>query len=317
MAHNLETIDNKVAMAFRENGGLPWHGLGYALPDNATPKEMMEAASLDWRVEKSENFIFRNGEYSPTGNYSLVRDFDGKVLTQVSEGWNPVQNEEAFDFFNDFVEKGDMQMESAGSLHDGQIVWAQANLKDGFEILGGDNIDGYLLFSNPHRYGKTITVKFVATRVVCNNTLTLALNSKGQREVKINHSRKFESERVKELMGLADIQMNRFKEAAEFLATVNAEPDMIQEFYGDLFGVDENNQLKRNGLVAKAALTHQPGVEFAEGSMWQLFNSVTYCTNHVFGRKQDNRIDSLWYGSAEKLNTQALNKALEMATKAA
>lgn len=317
MAHNLETIDNKVAMAFRENGGLPWHGLGVALPDEATPQEMMKAASLDWKVEKSENFIQRGGEFVPTGNFSLVRETDGKVLTQVSEGWEPVQNEQAFEFFNDFVEKGDMQMESAGSLYDGSIVWAQANLKDGFEILGGDKVDGYLLFSNPHRYGKTVTIKFCATRVVCNNTLTLALNSKGLREVKVNHTRKFDEGKVKELMGLADIQMGRFKEAAEFLASVKVDADMIDEFYGDLFGVDENKQLKRNGLIAKAALSHQPGLEYAEGSMWQLFNSVTYSTNHVFGRKADNRMDSLWYGNAEKLNTQALNKALEMASKAA
>lgn len=319
MAHELEmTADGKVAMAFRAAGGVPWHGLGVPLPDNATPDEMMKAASLDWGVVKTPNFIKdKDGKFVETGSFSLIRDSDNKVLTQISKGWEPVQNQEAFDFFVDFTEKGQMKMESAGSIYGGAIVWAQANLDDGFELFGGDKVDGYLLFTNPHVYGKTVNVKLCATRVVCNNTLTLALNSKGLREVKVHHGKKFDANRVKELMGLADIQMNRFKEAAEFLGGIDATPDMIDEYFGTLFGVNDENELKRNGQIAKAAIEAQPGTQYAEGSMWQVFNAVTFCTNHIFGRKQDNRMAKLWYGEAENLNTKALNLALDIARKEA
>jgi len=119
----------------------------------------------------------------------LFRSSDGKILSVVSGDWNPVQNHEAFEFFNDFVMAGDMKMHTAGSLREGKNVWALAKVNDDFEILGGDKVEPYLLFSNPHEYGKCIDVRFTAIRVVCNNTLTLALGSTSDLVVRLNHRR--------------------------------------------------------------------------------------------------------------------------------
>ena len=94
-----------------------------------------------------------NGELVPTGQKSLVRSTDGKILTNVGENWTPVQNEEAFNFFGEYVLAGNMEMHTAGSLKGGQMVWALAKVKDSFELFGGDKVDSYLLFSNPHQYG--------------------------------------------------------------------------------------------------------------------------------------------------------------------
>ena len=202
MAHELEFVNGVAQMAYRESKGKPWHGLGTPIGDNLTPQEIMVAAGLNWEVEKVNTFINYKGNQVETGQQALVRSTDGKILTQVGQGWNPVQNSEAFDFFTDFVKAGDMAMDTAGSLKEGQIVWALADVRDGFSLFNGDEVRGYLLFSNPHQYGKSIDVRFVLERVVCNNTLTIALAETGQPAVRVNHRSIFDADRVKELLGL-------------------------------------------------------------------------------------------------------------------
>ena len=167
MAHMVET------MAYA--GEVPWHGLGVSVSNDLTPRQMMEKAGLDWSVEKVPTYAKVGDEEIPTGVEALVRSSDNKVLTQVGENWNPVQNEEAFDFFSEYCLAGDMEMHTAGSLKGGQMVWALAKIKESFDILGGDQVDQFLLFSNPHMYGKSIDIRFTPIRVVCNNTLTLSL----------------------------------------------------------------------------------------------------------------------------------------------
>ena len=95
MAHEVEMINGVAQMAFV--GDTPWHGLGTPIGDNLTPQEIQKAAGLDWDVEKVDTFIRYKGDNVKTGQQALVRSTDGKILTQVGPGWNPVQNSEAFD----------------------------------------------------------------------------------------------------------------------------------------------------------------------------------------------------------------------------
>lgn len=318
MSHELEMLANgQVAMAYRASAGEPWHGLGTALPDNVSPKEMMIAAGLDWTVSKADTFALFNGEYVPTNKQALIRDTDGRVLTEVGKGWNPVQNQEAFDFFVEFVKAGDMVMDTAGSLHDGQLVWAAAAVNDGFTILGGDTVKGHLLFSNPHKYGKSLDIKFVMTRVVCNNTIVVALNEKGKPSVKLNHRSRFDAEKVKELLGIGHNKTEKFKEAAEFLATKRYTRDTLIEFVGDVFGKSKKDDtLTTNGEQAMRLVEAQPGAEFAAGSWWNAFNVVTYMADHKLGRTADTRAASALFGPNAKKKLDALDLALEYANAA-
>lgn len=313
MSAELEMLqDGKAAMAYRANGGVPWHGLGVPLPENATPQEMMEAANLNWTVSKTPEYIKADGEFIETGRFALIRDTDHRVLTHVSGGWMPVQNSDAFDFFTDLVAKGDMQMETAGSLFDGRVVWAQANLKDGFEVVSGDEIKGYLLFTNPHVYGRSVQVAFVQVRTVCNNTLVAALRTHGGRIVKLNHAKKFDATRVKEMMGISHEIQNELKEKYKVLVSRKINEDKLKAYFGKVFGRDEKGELKRNGRVALEAFETQPGWEFGKGTYYQAFNTITYCQDHVFGRMQDNRLESSWYGDGKELKLKALQSALDM-----
>jgi len=317
--HELEIINGEAQMAYRESQGLPWHGLGVPVGDDMTPEQMMDAAGLNWRVQKSPTFaeIEIDGEMKrlATGQEALIRESDGRVLTQVGKGWNPVQNEEAFDFFTDFVSKGDMIMDTAGSLKDGQIVWALADIRDGFSLFNGDEVNGYLLFSNPHMYGKSIDIRFVATRVVCNNTLTVALGENSQAGVRVNHRSQFDPEKVKEILGLSHNKMEEFKEAAEFLGSRQYVQKDLEKYFGIVFGesTQENKKLSRTAEKAVGIVETQPGAEFAKGSYWQLLNAVTYMCDHELGRTNDTRMASSWYGANRDRKIKALNTAIEMA----
>lgn len=315
MAHELEIINGEAQMAYRESQGLPWHGLGVPVDDDMTPQEMMKAAGLDWEVRKVPTFINIEGENIKTGQEALVRSTDNKILTQVGKGWNPVQNSEAFEFFKDFVSSGDMIMDTAGSLKEGQIVWALADIKDGFSLFNGDEVNGYLLFSNPHMYGKSIDVRFVATRVVCNNTLTVALGENAQAGVRVNHRSQFDPEKVKEILGLSHNKLQEFKEAAEFLGSRQYVQKDLEKYFGIVFGksTQENKTLSRTAEKAVEIVETQPGAEFAKGSYWQLLNAVTYMCDHELGRSNDTRMANSWYGVNRDRKIKALNTAIEMA----
>jgi phage/plasmid-like protein (TIGR03299 family) len=315
MAHMVET------MAYA--GEVPWHGLGVPVSNDLTPVQMMDKAGLNWNVRELESFVEFDGKRMATGQKSLIRETDGRILTNVGADWNPVQNETAFEFFNEYVMAGDMEMHTAGSLKDGQMVWALAKVKESFDLFGGDQVDSYLLFSNPHQYGKAIDIRFTPIRVVCNNTLTVSLDSKTDNSVKIGHRTEFDADTVKETLGIASSKLNTYKEYAEYLGKKRFTADSLIEYYNEVFPrtsdkrVQDKNlsvdTLSRNAKLAYDALEEQPGAKYAEGSWWQAFNSVTYITDHVQGRNADNRLYSSWFGGNQARKTNALQKALEMA----
>jgi len=314
MAHNIEFVNGKAQMAYA--GTVPWHGLGTEVPADLTPAQMLEAAGLNWEVRKIPAFAEIAGQQVEVGRSALVRSFDDKILDIVSDDWNPVQNEEAFEFFNDFVAAGDMEMHTAGSLQEGKIVWGLAKIKESFELFKGDKIDSYLLFSNFHKYGFSTDVRFTPIRVVCNNTLTLSLNSNVERMAKISHRKVFNGDNVKEMLGVAKDKLATYKDMAAFLGSKRYNNESIVEYFTRIFPVTSSSSKKEVSRNAEAAMTiieAQPGAQFAEGTFWQAFNTVTYMTDHVIGRNADNRMASAWYGINKGLKTKALEVAIEMA----
>ncbi|MCH1385970.1 MAG: DUF932 domain-containing protein [Flavobacteriaceae bacterium] len=304
-------------------GQVPWHGLGVPVSNDLTPAQMQQKAGLDWNVREVESFIEYDGKKMSTGLKSLVRETDGKILTNVGENWNPCQNSDAFEFFSEYVMAGDMEMHTAGSLKGGRMVWALAKIKDSFELFKGDQVDSYLLFSNPHQYGKSIDIRFTPIRVVCNNTLTLSLDQHVEKSVKVGHKSEFDPSSVKEALGIATEKMNTYKEMAQFLGSKRYTPDNIVEFFNEVFPrtADKRVQnkalsvdtLSRNAKLCYDALETQPGAQYAEGTWWQAFNAVTFVTDHVQGRNADNRLYSNWFGTNEIRKRSAINKAVEYA----
>ena len=315
MAHNVET------MAYA--GEVPWHGLGVPVSNDLTPNQMMKKAGLDWTVEQVDSYVTVGNKKIPTGMKALVRSSDNKVLTNIGQVWNPVQNEDAFNFFSEYVLKGDMEMHTAGSLKGGQLVWALAKVKESFDLFGGDTVESYLLFSNPHKYGFSIDVRFTPIRVVCNNTLSLSLEAKAERSVKVGHRTEFNADEVKKALGIASAKLSQYKEMAQFLGSKRYNIDNLIEYYNTVFPrtADKRVQnqelsvetLSKNAKAAFDAIELQPGAKYAEGSWWQAFNSVTYVTDHLQGRNPDNRLYSSWFGGNQIRKRDALKTALEFA----
>jgi phage/plasmid-like protein (TIGR03299 family) len=316
--HMIEYLNGKHSMAW--SGETPWHGLGKQVPEDLTPEQMLEAAGIDWTVEKVPAFIEYNGERMETGSAALVRSTDNKILTNITDDWEPLQNSEAFEFFHEYVMAGDMDMHTAGSLRDGKMVWGLAKIKSSFELFGGDRVDNYLLFSNPHEYGRSIDIRVTPIRVVCNNTLTLAISTSADKMVRMNHRRKFDADEVKRTLGFADRKFEAYKEMAEFLGSKRAKTFDVMNYLEEIFprGGKEpqegsEKKLSRPAQIAMDVLDTQPGAEFAPGTWWSAFNSVTFATDHLLGNSQDTRLMSSWYGANRARKMTALEKAVEYA----
>ncbi len=316
--------DGSYSMAW--TGETPWHGLGKQVPADLTPEQIMKEANLDWEVEKVPAYaditVGKKVERVAVGRSALVRKTDGKVLDVVGDDWNPLQNADAFQFFNDFIAAGDMSMHTAGSIQDGRRVFALAKVNESFEAVKGDRVDSYLLLSNPHLYGKTIDIQFTPIRVVCWNTLSMALQGSDRNRVAVSHRTEFNGDSVKEMLGIAKEKLQTYKEASQYLSSKRLLNETATEYFSRVFGTkmtkkeEKASEPSRNARIALDMLQQQPGAQFAEGSMWQGFNSATFVIDHIIGRNNDNRMNSAWFGWGRTKKIEAMKIAMEMADSA-
>ena len=256
----------------------------------------------------------------------LIRTSDNTALDMVSGNWNPVQNAEAFEFFREFVEAGDMEMHTAGSLQDGKRVWCLAKVKDDFTIGGKDLVESYLLLTNPHMYGRAVDIRFTPIRVVCNNTLTLSLGQKGDYQVSMSHKKAFDADEAKNLLGIAKDKMSQYEEMAKFLNVKRWTDETLKQYFATVFpNTNPNAKTKtfpiaefdkyasKNAKRALEVVHTQPGADMGAGSFWQAYNAVTYLTDHELGRNADSRLASAWYGLNKVKKVKALETAVEYA----
>ena len=340
MAHQVET------MAYA--GKVPWHGLGRAVSSEMTPDEMVDAAGLNWTVSKRPAYTTANPSvtnlFNPTESseflfvpdqHFLVRDSDNSVLSPAGKSYVPFQNREVMQFFKKFTDAGQMKMETAGSLKEGRDIWGLAKLSHDFKLPGGDEVKVYTLLNNSHQVGKSMTVMLTAIRVVCANTLGMALGAEGQK-FRVLHLQMFDEEIMKaaeEALGLSTVQMTQFQEQAEFLAKKKATDDAVQKFIAELFQpnllvergkvADTLNTLpplrdefKRTASNVMEAIETSPGANLAssKGTWWGVLNGVTYVQDHQKrATSQGNALHSAWFGSGAVTKRKALGKALEYA----
>jgi phage/plasmid-like protein (TIGR03299 family) len=189
MPHDLATIDGQAAMMFV--GEVPWHGLGQRLNHPATAAEAIKAAQLDWDVTKVPLFVKKGRRYGEVqAKFAVVRDYQPqlcstKVFGIVGKQYKPLQNREAFAWFDGIVGEGSAIYHAAGALGDGERVWVLAKLPGEIRVKGDDIAEKFLLLSNSYDGESSVQLKFTPIRVVCQNTLTMALQS--GYTVKVSH----------------------------------------------------------------------------------------------------------------------------------
>ncbi len=305
-------------------GEPPWHQIGKNVPQDLSPAEMQKAAELDWGVEKIPlRYEFEN-EQLQSKQYALVRTSDGRLLDVVkSKNWLPVQNDRAFEFFEHFVQYNRMSMEVAGSLRDGKFVFVLAKMNEQFHVGSGtdDQTDGYLLFTNPHQYGRAVDIRLTPIRVVCMNTLQLALSTASKAMVKYNHRHAFDVHEAQSVFNQFLWKFGEYRDIAQFLARKRYNDQSLRQYFDSCFPYIPNMHTRSpqpNGRSANAErafriVETQPGARYSEGTWWNALNAVTYLTDHELGKSKETRLHSAWYGKGEQRKKQALNLAVEYA----
>lgn len=313
MSHAVET------MAW--SGAVPWHGLGVEVNGDLLPQQMVEAAGIDWEVEKRPLFYkVENTQVEVPNKRALVRKTDSKLLDIVGVNWKPLQNKAAFEFFTAFVGAGDAKMETAGSLQGGKVIWGLARLGADFEVSPGDKINGYLLLVSPHTAGKSIIGKVTSTRVVCANTLAIATRENARFESRFSHSRQFDPVEAAETLGIARDTILDFAKNAKMLRKCKMSEkeviDLLAPIYCPASSVEAVKEvgLSAAGLSMKSVMEcyyTAPGAE--PGTAWGALNAVTFHADHRAGTTADGRLHSAWFGTEAARKQKVLDALLEIA----
>lgn len=220
---------------------VPWHGLGTKVNEAPTSKEAIKLAGLDWNVNPTVIYDANGKEIS--GYKANMRDSDQSILGIVSDRYQIVQNSEAFEFTDSLLDEG-VVYETAGSLRDGKQVWLLAKMPR--TTILGDDVDPYLCFTNTFDGSGAIRVCATPIRVVCNNTLNLALETT-KRSWSTRHIGDLAGKlhQAKETLGLAQEYMKKLDEDADRLANTKLSDAEIESIVSFIFPIDYIKDTKR------------------------------------------------------------------------
>ena len=215
----------------------PWHGLGTRVLEEPSSKEALSLAGLDWKVIQEPIFTEEN-ELIP-GYKANIRDSDRKALGVVTDRYKVIQNEEAFAFTDALLGEG-VRYETAGSLQDGKRIWLLAHMPHEY-IIAGERISPYLVFTNTHDGSGAVRVAVTPIRVVCNNTLNLALDT-AKRSWSMIHTGDIQGklEEAKETLFMAQEYMDHLGAEFEALRAKELSDRQVLEFIDQLLPKEEN-----------------------------------------------------------------------------
>lgn len=240
MAANVETM-----FYTREK---PWHGLGTMVAEAPNSKDALRLAGLNWKVLQEP--VYTENEELIQGYKANVRDTDRKVLGVVTDRYKVIQNEEAFAFTDTLLGEG-VRYETAGSLQEGRRVWMLARLPREF-IIGGERISPYMVFSNTHDGSGAVKTALTPIRVVCNNTLNLALRT-AKRSWSMIHTGDISGkiEEAKNTLLLADEYMTALGQEFENLRKIKLSEKQVLDYIKSLLPMEENYSLLQKRGVEK------------------------------------------------------------------
>jgi len=323
MAHELNIVDGKAAMAYV--GETPWHGLGQTLTPDAPLDVWTREAGFDWEVKRGAiAYEVRDEENNPVRmetvpkRWALYRSDTGKPLSVMSSNYCITQPRDVIEFFRDLTEVGGFKMETAGMLRDGATYWALAKADDSFDVGGGDTVLPYLLLATSCDGTLSNLAQFTTVRVVCNNTLSIAVDSKSG-QIRVPHSTKFNPERFKTELGLVGGAWDRFKKDSVTLSKRKVSKEEAAKYFLDVFYGEQkvvDLEVKRP-MLEMVTRIYLDGIgqqtRTATGTAWGLVNAVTRFADHERkASSNDTRMQSAWFGAGARLKRDALSLALDM-----
>ena len=226
----------------------PWHGLGIMVADAPNSKDALRLAGLNWKVLQEP--VYTENKELIQGYKANVRNSDRKVLGVVTDRYKVIQNEEAFAFTDALLGEG-VRYETAGSLQEGRRVWMLARLPREF-IIGGERISPYMVVSNTHDGSGAVKTALTPIRVVCNNTLNLALRT-AKRSWSMIHTGDISGkiEEAKNTLLLADEYMTALGQEFENLRKIKLSERQVQDYIKILLPMEENYTLQQKRGIEK------------------------------------------------------------------
>ena len=306
-------------------GDKPWHGLGNKLTTLQPIDVWRRQAGMDWMIEESEVRYITGSQtvgaiHSFPEQKVLYRSDTKRPLAVVSKRFQVVQPEEVLEFYRDLTEYSGFELETAGVLKEGRKFWALARTGQSTTLKGKDQVNGYLLLATACDGSLATTAQFTSVRVVCNNTLQIALGD-NRGAVKVPHRSEFNADAVKQQLGITVAPWNRFVAKMKDLVACPVDPDSVDGLL--------RRVLVYPGQVGKAPVVNEQAVRSvralyegagrgaqlasSRGTAWGLLNSVTeYVDHHRRARSDDHRREAAWFGQGAQFKQRAWDELVQL-----
>jgi phage/plasmid-like protein (TIGR03299 family) len=326
MAHELLIEDGRAAMFYVNEA--PWHGLGTRLVAPPSSEAAIRAARLDWTVAKVPLYVAGGTRlHELRDRFALLREDmigrpDCHVFGIAGRDYVPLQNVEAFEFFDPLVREGHATFETAGALGRGERVWVLARLRGDLEVAPGDAVQRFLLLSNSHDGSSSVQVKLTPVRVVCNNTLSLALRRGSSIRVRHDRDMKVQLEASKAFLGVLREEYDRAGQLFRRLAATRLTAKQADTYFTQVFPAGATEHTRRRAEEqrrwAEYFFVNGRGHDLpaVQGTLWAAYNGVTELVDHRKARSTGadfttTRLSSVWFGSGAGVKERALKVADE------
>ena len=309
-------------------GATPWHQLGNQLSAKQSIDVWAQQAGMDWNIcETPVRFMTEQA-----GSLGSIMSFDDQKvlyrsdtkapLSVVSSRYQVVQPKAVLEFYRDLTEVSGFELETAGVLKEGKKFWALAKTGKETSLKGNDLVKGYILLATSCDGTLATTATPTTVRVVCNNTLSVALQGASS-AIKVPHSTSFDAQLVKRQLGIAVSQWDSFMYRMKTLSERKVKSHESQHYFLKVLCQTDNRADPAMGLMNERALKKVQSLydgqgkgsdlASAQGTAWGLLNAVTEFVDHERKAKnQDYRIDSAWFGQGASLKQRALEHALQL-----
>ena len=303
-------------------GQVPWHGLGTALEDADLYDwpSACKKAGLDWNVELTD--LQTTDTQVKVTHKGVRRKSDGRILGCVGPRFMPLQNRDAFAWFEPFLVSKEAALHTAGSLKNGSRIWVLARMNRApLVIADGDEVDKFILLSHGHDGSLAIRCGFTPVRVVCQNTLSMAHGSDASKLIRLKHTKDVLENlaNIREVMNLANQEFEATAEQYRLLARKSINQADLQKYVRRVLKVkdDEQPSTRTTNTIAEIVTLAESGkgndLPSVSGTYWSAYNGLSEWLSYNRGNSPDSRLNSLWFGDSANLNRHALEVALDMA----
>ncbi|KGC65880.1 phage/plasmid-like family protein [Burkholderia pseudomallei] len=311
-------------------GQQPWHGLGNQLSPRQPVEVWAREAGMNWTIESADvRFVSGNAGTNLGSIHAfpeqkvLYRSDTKSPLSVVSSRYHVVQPREVLEFYRDLVGVSGYELETAGALKNGKKLWALAKTGQSTTLKGRDEVHGYLLLATACDGTLATTAVHTSIRVVCANTLQIAL-ADGAGAVKISHRSQFDAAAVKRQLGIAVSSWDSFMVRMKALSECKVTDAIAEKFLRRVLTYSPSATSDRDAItvneraikaVGELYAGHGMGAQLpsASGTAFGLLNAVTeYVDHRRSARSDDNRRDSAWFGSGAATKQRAWEEALKL-----